>query len=100
MARGLQVWDANGNFIFDTNSMSGLILGSIQIAADSGGGNVTLPVAGMGTPFFSCPNTIDVPTQFGTLNISSLFSLSGTTLHYAFPFSASNLSLTVYYGVY
>lgn len=43
MAQGLQIWDAAGNLIFDTNTLAPRILTSIAIGTTNGSQSVSVP---------------------------------------------------------
>jgi len=43
MPQGLQIWDASGNLIFDTNTLAPRILTSVAIGTTNGSQSVTIP---------------------------------------------------------
>ena len=45
MAQGMQVWDSAGTLIFDTNTMTGRILGTITVTANTADTIVNVPVS-------------------------------------------------------
>lgn len=99
MAQGFQCWDAAGNLVFDTSSMSGKIVGSVQTSGATG--SVNLPVSGLGTPFFIVPFWPTSIGQYYNYLNGAYISISGTTLSWNFPFPGSNpIAITVYYGFY
>lgn len=97
MPQGLQIWDANGDFVLDTNSRIGLIISNIQTGTV--GGSVTDARLGVGTPFWFCVlNSFTV----GNAPIIPMISLSGNTLSWQFPAWTYGVpgACTISYGVY
>lgn len=92
MPQGLQIWDANGDKILDTNNQTTSFLGTIPITS-VGTISKTDPRLSMGTPFFLLssmysgnnikvvftPNTITITTSSPNLNVASFNTVA---LHY------------------
>lgn len=97
MPQGLQIWDANGNFVLDTNNRIGLIISNIQTGTVDG--SVTDARLGVGTPFWFCVlNSFTV----GDVPIIPIISVSGNTLSWQFPGYTNGVrrACTISYGVY
>lgn len=61
MAQGLQIWDENGNLVFDTNDRITKVLGSIAV---QNSGSAPFIILQGNTPFF-----IFAPTSWDIVNL-------------------------------
>jgi hypothetical protein len=79
MAEGLQIWDAQGQLVFDTTTRNTRILGIVDIGTGAATGSVTNAGFAEGTPFWFC-TALSFSTNLGDYIISPTFSVSGNTL--------------------
>lgn len=93
MARGLQVFNAAGGVIFDTNDRLTRMIGSMLI---SGAGSITVPEFAQGGGFYFAFPQRDFN---GLITGYPVIDISGTTLSWSTP-GTPQLDLLVYYGVY
>jgi hypothetical protein len=91
MPQGIQVWDASGNLILDTSTVTVRILDVITISAN-GSGNITNTQFSTGVPFYFFQ-----PFQYLIGNYQPTVTFSGNTMSWSLPnFAPSGL---LYYGV-
>lgn len=91
MPQGLQIFDAAGNVIFDTNVRAGRVLGVASVVAATAG-SVTNAGLATGTPFWAFQTTT---TSYFTA--APTISVSGTTLSWGAEAGAAG---NIVYGVY
>jgi hypothetical protein len=91
MPQGLQIMDADGNVIFDTNVRAGRVLGTATVAASTAG---SVSNAGLttGTPFW-----IYQATTTAYFARAPTISVAGSTLSWA---ADSDRAGLIVYGVY
>lgn len=70
MPQGLQIWNASGNLIFDTNDRFGKFLGTTTILAGVNG-SVTDAAFGLGQFFFMVTPLTTYPTFRPTMTFNS-----------------------------
>ena len=93
MGRGLQVWNAAGQLVFDTPDRASRVIGSITVPAGTSGGSIALPT-GYGDYWFHIQNLS------GT-RYSCNVSISGNTLTYGqSPLWTPTADCLVIYGAY
>lgn len=94
MPQGLQVWNASGQLIVDTNSPSGVIIGvhTFNGAAAGAGGSISVPQLALGTPFW---------VLRGSWFVDPSISVSGTTISWTFTqFVPSSIVYELIYGYF
>lgn len=97
MPQGLQVWNAAGNLIVDTNTSLGIILGTHTITKSSGNGSLIVPNLALGTPFFLFVAV--------TASFFPAISISGTTISWVYDAFVNSVepgssTYTILYGYY
>ena len=113
MPSGLQVWDANGRVLFDSNSNTTKIVGSVNTGTS--GGSITVPEFTLGQGW-AAVNKINTDTSnFDDLMLGNFpaIEINGNTLSWSFlsfdidkhyywylEFSSQNLDVEIIYGVY
>ncbi|WP_208510292.1 hypothetical protein [Variovorax paradoxus] len=89
MPAGLQIFDANGNVVLDTNDRMSRVLGSFWISAS---GSLTHGGLTTGQPFaIFCSHTV---------NSMPRFQFSGASMWWDYPWGGSPASGYVVFGVY
>ena len=94
MPQGMQVWDASGNLIMDTNTPSGVILGvhSFSGGAAGTGGSVVIPELALGNPFH---------VLRGSWFVDPEITISGTTISWTFSsYVPSAITYELIYGYF
>ena len=91
MPQGIQVWDAGGNLILDTSTVTVRILAVITIAGNTSG-NVTSTQFSTGIPFYFFQ-----PFQYLIGNFQPTVTFTGNTMSWSLPNNAP--SGLLYYGV-
>lgn len=91
MPQGLQIWDASGNLIFDTNTAAGRVLGIVNVTAAAAGSTTNAGLT-TGTPFWYFQTTT---TQY--FSKVPTITVSGTTLSWD---DVSETNGFIVYGVY
>lgn len=91
MPQGLQIFDASGNVILDTNVKAGRVLGTATVAASTAG-SVTNAGLTTGTPFW-----IYQASTTSYFARAPTISVSGSTLSWA---ADSDRAGLIVYGVY
>lgn len=95
MAYGLQIFDAAGNLIVDTNTRIGTFLDIVSIS--NADGSATNAALAMGTPFWLL-HVLDTAYN----SIAPSVSVSGTTISWAWrtPGDSGNPNCKLIYGVF
>lgn len=77
--QGLQIWNANGDLIFDTNLRNGMILGVADIGNSPYSGTITIPAGsgGVNVLWWHC-----IPLGASGYNYEPLVERSSTTTIY------------------
>lgn len=89
MPQGLQVFDASGNTVFDTNYRPGRFHGSVSTGTTSG--SINVPSLSQGTAFYMVLANFDPFISYTPPSVS----LSGTTISWT-----AGSPCTIYYGTY
>jgi predicted GTPase len=90
MPQGLQVMDASGNIIFDTNTVAGRIIGTVDITASTAG-SVTSSGFSTGTPFW-----VFQPKTTAYFSRAPSVTISGNTLSWD---NTAETTFVLTYGV-
>lgn len=95
MPSGLQVWNAAGNLIVDTNAALGVILGAHTFTKSAGAGALSDVNLALGTPFYT------IISYTGTFLPS--ISISGTTISWSYDsfvatYEPGTTTYTILYG--
>lgn len=96
MPQGLQIWDAAGNIVLDTNYRTARRLGSVVTGTSNG--SLYIPDFVQGQPFFISEPLLDNVAYFVLPNVV----ISGYTLSWSFPSqeASSRNSMSIAYGVF
>ena len=100
MAAGMQVWDAQGNIIFDTTSIVGRVIGVIDASATSG----SAVVVGLdqGTPF-AIPqlqkNTLSILINTDSYPVCTFSGNTVSWTRYSYPVGVQLTSCNLILGV-
>jgi hypothetical protein len=94
MPAGLQIWDAGGRLIVDTNTRLGRILGVINIADD---GSLTHPGLSTGAGF---AKILIAGGDVQTFIYAPTYSVSGNTISWQYPKDVTKFPAIMIYGVY
>lgn len=95
MPQGLEIWDANGNKVFDTSSRLGKVVGVITVTT-WGSGSVTVD-PGLGS-IFTAIQSLDFLPRTG-----SQITITGNTINWSYQ-SARGMTQAmphlIFYGIY
>ena len=96
MPVGLQIWDAAGNIVLDTNYRTARRLGSVVTGTSNG--SLSIPDLVQGQPFFISEPLLNNVAYYVLPNVT----ISGTTLSWSFPsqYPSSRNSMSITYGVF
>lgn len=96
MPSGLQIFDAGGQVVLDTNTRVGTVIGALHTGVYNG--SINVPGFALGQPFFTSM-ALDPGIH---ANLPPTVNVSGTTLSWVFdvPGAVPNQNCVVVYGVY
>lgn len=97
MSYGLQVFDATGAILVDTNDRLGKILGSVSVGSSPG--SISVPDFSLGTPFYFL--RANSPQQG---SFPPTITISGATISWSTPSGYNSYwdrtPGTIFYGIY
>ena len=97
MPQGLQVWDAAGNLMIDTNTWHSQVLGNFTLGASHAAGSLVDANLALVRPFiFVLPNEGNEGGTAGGNPTANIVTISGTTVSWNAALSACQ----VVYGIY
>lgn len=97
MPSGLQIWDAAGNLVLDTNTWVSHVLGTFALPAAHAAGNLSVPALASGRPFLIVlPAEGNMGAVAAGNPVANTVTVSGTTITW----NAAPDACQVIYGIY